>query len=393
MTLKKFNIEKWEFVYLCTYALYVFASIIDSSLLTIGILKTLINYVSILLLGTLFIIKSKSAKQIQIYVLLSVFIFAALSTSRLYLLVYMMLLINARYSTFRHIVKTSFIMTVFSVLFVVLCCKAGIVEDLVYSRNGVENAHSYGFGHYSSISYFALYLTIMWLYLRQTVIGYLEIAAIIAFNLGIYYATTTRLGFYIAILVIIMYIVLVKFDFINTASKLFMFFASIGFYTTFIVCLIINYFYDSTNPTLLMIDKLLNNRLGMGNTALKLYNPKLFGQMIEMVGIKTAVFGTGNNTYFYIDSGYIYALLGYGIIFTLIILTLYTMVMRNTAKNKQYVLLIWSIAVMLFTVSNNAWVSITYNPLLFYVVISEKNNLLKQFFAVRKNKFKLKIKI
>ena len=58
------------------------------------------------------------------------------------------------------------------------------------------------------------------------------------------------------------------------------------------------------------------------------------------------------------------------------LLTLYTIVLRNTAKKEQGVLFIWAVTVMLFSISNNAWVSITYNPLLFYVIVPEANNAL-----------------
>ena len=69
-------------------------------------------------------------------------------------------------------------------------------------------------------------------------------------------------------------------------------------------------------------------------------------------------------------------MIGYGILFTIVLLLLYTMVLRNTAKKEQGVLFIWAVTVMLFSISNNAWVSITYNPLLFYAVVPEANNVL-----------------
>ena len=121
---------------------------------------------------------------------------------------------------------------------------------------------------------------------------------------------------------------------------------------------------------------MLNSRLLMGKTAFEQYHLKLFGQSIQMVGIKSATFGEGHQVYFYIDSGYVYALIGYGILFTALLLTLYTIVLRNTAKKEQGVLFIWAVTVTLFSISNNAWVSITYNPLLFYVIVPEASNAL-----------------
>lgn len=376
MVIKTFRIPLLELIFLAVYALFAAAMIIDASLISLGPIKTLINYGSVGILAAILIIRSYSLKQIRFYLLFGIFIFAALTTKRTFLLVYMLLLLNARYSSFRKIVFTSLIASSLSILFVILCCKLGLIADLVYTRDGVENAHSYGFGHYSSISYFALYITLMWLYLRKHAVGWLELAALAAFNFGIYRITTTRLSFYLALFVLLLYVIIVKYRWIKTSSTFIVFLSSIGFAVCFTACVLLHYMYDPSNEILEKLNQQLNSRLLMGRTAFDLYGLKLFGQSIEMVGIKSAVFGEGNQKYFYIDSGYVYALIGYGILFTIVLLLLYTMVLRNTAKKEQGVLFIWAVTVMLFSISNNAWVSITYNPLLFYAVVPEANNVL-----------------
>lgn len=371
-----FRIRTSELIFLAVYALFAAATIIDASLITLGSIKTLINYGSVGVLAAVFISRTYSLKQIRFYLLFGIFVFAAYTTKRTFLLVYMLLLLNARYSSFRKIALTSLIATTLSILFVILCCKAGLITDLVYNRNGVENAHSYGFGHYSSISYFALFLTLTWLYLRRRAIGWIEIGVLAAFNYGIYRITTTRLSFYLALFVLAAYVVIVKYHWIRLSSKPIRFFSTIGFPVSFAVCILLHYFYNPKNALLEKLNEMLNSRLLMGRTAFDQYHLKLFGQSIQMVGIKSATFGEGHQVYFYIDSGYVYALIGYGILFTALLLTLYTIILRNTAKKEQGVLFIWAVTVMLFSISNNAWVSITYNPLLFYVIVPEASNAL-----------------
>lgn len=394
---KHYSVNVFEVVYLAIYAVYIFASILDSSLISLGILKTLINYVALGSLAALFVVKTNDKRFYRICLALFVFVIAAFASDRLYLIVYMMLLFNASYTNFRKIVNVSFFVTVLSVVFVVFCCKVGIVQDLIYSRDGIEIAHSYGFGHYSSLSYFGLYITIMWLYLRNKPIGYIELVILIVVNYFIYHFTTTRLGFYLLILVIIMYVILEKMNLINLASKPVVFLSTLAFPVAFVGCILLDKIYDpdifNKDSFLYKLDMVLNNRLEMGHKALIEYSPKLFGQHIEMVGIKTAVFGKGNNEYFYIDSGYVYAFLGYGILFTLVILLLYTLIIRGNAKSNDAVIFIWAFTVMLFTISNNAWVSITYNPLLFYAIIPYKNNAVTQLFKRLNKKYKLNIKV
>lgn len=390
-----YRIRLTELIFLAVYVLFAAATIIDASLITLGPIKSLINYGSVGILAATFISRTYSLKQLRFYVLFGVFVLAAYTTKRTFLMVYMLLLLNARYSSFRKIAVCSLISTTLSILFVVLCCKAGLITDLVYSRDGVESAHSYGFGHYSSISYFALYLTLIWLYLRRRAIGWIELGALVVFNYGIYYLTTTRLSFYLALFVIAAYIVIVKYRWIRISSKPILFLSSIGFPVAFLCCILLHYFYDPQNALLEKLNEMLNSRLLMGKTAFEQYHLKLFGQTIEMVGIKSATFGEGHQVYFYIDSGYVYSLIGYGILFTLLILTLYTMILRNTAKKEQGVLFIWGLTVMLFSISNNAWISITYNPLLFYVITPEASNALTRLLdRLRRKKklFKLQLK-
>ena len=79
----------------------------------------------------------------------------------------------------------------------------------------------------------------------------------------------------------------------------------------------------------------------------------------------------GNNAgrvidnYFYIDSGYAYSLLGYGIVFTVLIIFMYSVIYYYCCKNNKKKLFIWITAVALFTMINNTWITLEYNPLLF----------------------------
>lgn len=50
MTIKTLKFKENEFLYLMTYAVFIFATIADSSLLSLGILKTIINYGSVLIM-------------------------------------------------------------------------------------------------------------------------------------------------------------------------------------------------------------------------------------------------------------------------------------------------------------------------------------------------------
>ena len=83
--------------------------------------------------------------------------------------------------------------------------------------------------------------------------------------------------------------------------------------------------------------------------------------------------------YFYIDSGFVYAILGYGVVFTVIILLIYSILTRWAYLQKDSTMLVWLLAVMLFSVVNNTWIGITYNPALLYFFVVMQQFLSQKF--------------
>ena len=70
--------------------------------------------------------------------------------------------------------------------------------------------------------------------------------------------------------------------------------------------------------------------------------------------------------YFYIDSGFAYSLLGYGLIFTVIVVFLYTVLFRYSCFVNDKYLFVCITAVLFFTMINNTWVTLNYNPMLLF---------------------------
>ena len=69
MVIKTFRIPLLELIFLAVYALFAAAMIIDASLISLGPIKTLINYGSVGILAAILIIRSYSLKQIRFYLL------------------------------------------------------------------------------------------------------------------------------------------------------------------------------------------------------------------------------------------------------------------------------------------------------------------------------------
>ena len=102
----------------------------------------------------------------------------------------------------------------------------------------------------------------------------------------------------------------------------------------------------------------MNHRLSLSRIALQRYEISLFGNLIKALE---------SDTYFYLDSGYLYLLLGYGLVVFLVIMSAYMIVFRYALKSNDKKLFIWCIIVSVFSFVNNIIVDVNINPLLFGV--------------------------
>ena len=104
------------------------------------------------------------------------------------------------------------------------------------------------------------------------------------------------------------------------------------------------------------LNYLFNYRLSINKMALENYNINLFGNNLEM--------NTASDTYFFVDSGYVYNLLQYGLAFLLIIFTFNIIVFRFSVKSQNSILFLWCLISAVFNIINNALWDPTLNPIL-----------------------------
>ena len=95
------------------------------------------------------------------------------------------------------------------------------------------------------------------------------------------------------------------------------------------------------------------------------------------------------HNYFYIDSGYIYSILGYGMLFTITVIILYSILYEKSCKDNNKIIWIWLTATMIFTIVNNSWVTLPYNPLLIFIFTkSETKRISSDLFVATHNKWR-----
>lgn len=356
---------------------FVVISILNSSVLPIG--KIYYAYNLLCIVACLFIFfKGKRAKRIRrlSVVILIAFTISAIATKNLTMLVFALFIITAE-KDFRRIVRSVFTGTLLGLLFVVTLAVVGIIPDYTYAHLG-KIVHSYGFYYYSSIPYYILFTSLMHLYLKGKRVKLLEILAIYIIQYISYKLFTVRLTFYVGMVIIALTILFIKLDFLNLNRKIIKGISAILFpLATVISCgACIN--YQQGNPVWYAINSLFSNRISQGHYAFNNYSVKLLGQHIEMQGRASLALGLYSGNYFYIDSGYVYSVLVYGVLFTVILMLVYSILIVKICQINNKQLYVWLLAVLIFSVMNNALININMNPLLLCIPYLFHQSSLKQ---------------
>lgn len=276
-----------------------------------------------------------------------------------------MLMMAAYNIPFSHIVKSCIraIIVVFGIVLVSM--GLGIIEDRTYYRD-VDNfeksyAHDLGFRYYSYYAYLGMGLVQCCIYKWRKHISLGQIAFLVAFSYIFFLLSSTRLQLYAcaAFVVAILTIPYIPKKILN--NKILASLAVIAYPVICVVLyfvskyMILSMFYDGYDE----LNKAMSNRLALNEEAFTRYDATLWGNNLE--------FSTSERTidYFYIDSGYIHVLLGDGLVFTAMILLLYSILTYKLFRSRAYYLYIWILIYAILNISNGFLVALLANPILF----------------------------
>ena len=177
-----------------------------------------------------------------------------------------------------------------------------------------------------------------------------------AVSIWLYAVTDTAFPFVIGMLFIALYVLTVKFQIPlvrNTrwhrviASSCYGVFALV----TFLMCK----FYNWQIPWQKKLDDFCHYRISLAFVGIKDYGVHLLGVQIK----ENTDVSTGR--YFYIDSGFIKNLLGYGVIVFIMIILYYTIITYASVLENDQVLAIWMLCIALYSIFNNLLLSVSEN--------------------------------
>lgn len=260
---------------------------------------------------------------------------------------------------FRKIVKWCVGINTFDLVVVILPAIMGLIPDETRLHNGVV-AHYLGFAYYSNVPYRVLMITIMgyWL-IKSSRAENIFLLISIPIQYIIYKVCTVRLVLYIYIIFIIIAILIraIKSEKKHNVLK----FIAVIMYPCATLATVYASLQSDKSFFFAALDSAMNARLSFNRIGFQRYGMKLFGQRI----ITSQEYWDANyiNHYFFIDSGYAYMLISYGLIFSIILIGGYSYLSWYTIRYKDYKMFVWCITCCIFSVINNVLFSVSLNPL------------------------------
>lgn len=275
------------------------------------------------------------------------------------------MLIMAAYNIpFSYIVR-SCVRTLIVVFGIVLVSVGlGIIEDRTYFRDVDNfekgNAHDLGFRYYSYYAYLGMGLVQCCIYKWRKHISLGQIVFLVAFSYIFFLLSSTRLQLYACAAFIFAILTIPYIPKIILNNKILASLAVIAYPVICVVLyfvskyMILSIFYDGYDE----LNIAMSNRLALNEEAFVRYDVTLWGNILEFdTSVRTTDF-------FYIDSGYLHVLLGDGLVFTAIILLLYSILTYKLFRSRAYYLYLWVIIYAILNISNGFLVALLENPIL-----------------------------
>ena len=282
-----------------------------------------------------------------------------------------LLMVDALNIDSKKIIKNSVKNNLFYLAIVVIPSIVGAIPNNVYNHNGIY-ASCFGFQYYSTMPNLIFSLTIfIYLLANSKTKKRLVLLLSLPIQLIVYKYCTVRLILYVYFAFLILALMEERYD-KNKKHKFISKMSAIMYPVTCIITFSISLLYTHYN-VLTKLDELCNYRFGFNAIGFARYGISLFGSQIETDA--GTIDSNYINHYFYIDSGYVYSLLCYGIIFFVLLIAMYSLYSKNVAKNNQSRLLVVCIIICIYSVVNNMLFSIVLNPLpllAFQVIVNNR---------------------
>ena len=271
------------------------------------------------------------------------FIIVKMSNNSLNIAIGILYIYALRDIPFKKVAKTSLIISVFMLLFVIISAKLGLITN--YLELSSVRVRSYlGFRYALFPSMLLMDIVAIVFYLKQNKIQYWKWLLLSLSVYWVYDQTDSRLTFFSSCILLACSLLIKWFP--ELLSKLGYVFKA--FKLTFIVNAIISFWvsftylnsgYSFINDLLFKVNHMLGGRLYLANKSLNLYGFGLLGRPVEWHGNGLTVEGIRNyQTYLYVDNLYVQILQRFGLLILGLVLSVLSLTLLKVIKKRQWVL-------------------------------------------------------
>lgn len=264
---------------------------------------------------------------------------------------------------FRRVIVVSFSVLVFYMLIIHLIYLSGEFQLNHDYRAGGQVRHALGYLFVTFASNYLFHLLLMWWFVREKRLTWIEIAMMSALVVYVYRLTDTRSALLFSFLAIFVFVVVKlfpKWEFLFIRQLILKY----GLMIIGSIPIVLSYLYNPNSGWMLRINNLFTDRLRLGKVATQMFGIKPFGQSIEWTfyGDLPRTYPNGETyNYFYVDSSFLNVLLNYGFILLLFIFIGYYLLAKIPYFNNKYFVFVILI-VGLHSMFDPQLVEIQYNP-------------------------------
>ncbi len=235
---------------------------------------------------------------------------------------------------------------------------AGWIPNLqFYSAYGVRN--SFGIGYPTDFAAYVFFMTATFCYLTRERTKWWMYALCIILGLVTFKYCKTRLdsSCLVALGLLLMITKMLE-RVLKGRAEWLKWMLCFSFVALFILVFVLSYNFDPSIEWMRNLDIFFSTRLSLGHSAFESYGLKLFGQYVELHGAGGTTGGVSN--YYFLDSSYMYILFQYGIVFTVMVISVF--VISSIKRREDIFFLVVLLLIAVNATTAHHLTHIQYNP-------------------------------
>lgn len=353
-----------NYLFLLSFLIWCVINILRNTLWQIPLIESNFNIIKWVCLAILIVKECINVKVdysiISTLLLCVSAVIVAYNTKDISILITAAFIIEARNINFKDVLKVYALVTVVILIITIYASKHGVLETQYFLKNDGTPRYGLGFIYTTYSSQWLFFASASWISIRAKKISILELLIILGTNIYIYTQTIT-INPLICSLLLVSLVIILKLDDKIIENKFIKFLGDNTFIIWSILIILLTTFYNRFG-ILKLVDKLVSNRLRLGNSGLTEYGVSFFGQDVVLSGSTFGLLEVLQTKYNYIDSAYVQIIVKYGLILLLYIMLGFRKVQKKLRAEKNYYMYIVLIVVSLQAMLDPQLIMLYYNP-------------------------------